>query len=177
MSRLGMPARLDSDDAAVLCELLHAEEAHYRRLLRLAWRQTSYLRRQDVPRLEINAEQWTKYLPRADTARVKREAYLSELAVKLDLNDDSLAPQLLLDRADIEQKKRIDAAVERLLEVANKLNRQNELNRQLADFCLELAHEESEIFKQGVLEDPSGCYEDDACKTTAAPGKVFIRQA
>jgi hypothetical protein len=162
---------------ALLCDLLGAEVTQYRRLLRLAWRQTSYLRRQDVQRLEINAEQWQKYLPLADTARIKRETYLSELATKFDLKDDRLAPQLLLDRADNEQKRQISVAVQNLLEVANQLNRQNALNRQLADFCLELAHEESEIFKRGVLEDPSGCYEDDARKTKAPPGKVIIRQA
>jgi len=177
MSRHRNEARLDTIDVQALCNLLEREELEYRRLLRLAWRQNGYLRRQDVQRLESNAEQWQKFLPLADAARIKREEFISEIALKLGIHDERLAPQFLLNFADNNQRQALNAAVGQLVHTASDLNKQNELNRQLADFCLELAREEGEIFKNGVLEDPTSCYADDAQKSTAPPGKVITRQA
>jgi hypothetical protein len=75
------------------------------------------------------------------------------------------------------QRQTLNKAVGRLIEAVGDLNRQNEMNRQLADFCLELTREEGAIFKRGVLEDPAGCYEEDAKKSHAPPGTVIIRRA
>jgi len=177
MNSSGKRIRLRPADVSTLCDLLMFEEKEYRRLLRLAWRQTGYLRRQDVQRLENNAEQWRKYLPQADAARIRREAFLSKLADQLGLADERLAPQFLLDRADNNQRTMISEAVHRLVDVTSDLNRQNELNRQLTGFCLELAYEENRIFQEVVLEDPGGGYEDTARKTKSAPGKVIRRRA
>ena len=177
MTQTSLQKPLSPADVGTLCDLLGQEEQEYRRLLRLAWRQSGYLRRQDVPRLEKNAEQWQMYLPQADAARIKREAFIGELAGGRELVDERPAPQLLLDRADNMQRQTLNKAVGRLLEAVGDLNRQNEMNRQLADFCLELTREEGAIFKRGVLEDPAGCYEDDAKKSQAPPGKVIIRRA
>ena len=68
-------------------------------------------------------------------------------------------------------------AVQRLAATAADLGRQNEMNGQLARFCLDLICEEAEIFKQGVLEDPAGRYAGDARKAVGSPGKVIARQA
>jgi hypothetical protein len=170
-------AHLEPADIEILCDLLDREEREYRRLLRLAWRQNGYLRRQDLQRLEMNADQWQKYLPLADAARIKREEFLSDLSLRMELGDERRASQYLIECADIEYRQILREAVQRLIGTASDLNRQNELNRHLADFCLDLTREEAEIFKQGVLEDPVGCYEDDAQKSKSRPGKVIIRQA
>ncbi len=168
---------LPREEARRLCSLLAAEEQEYRRLLRLAWRQAGYLRRGDVARLEHNAAEWQRYLAQARAARERREAATGELADRLGLNADRHAPQFLLDLADNESKAEIRAAVEVVVTKAAELSRQNELNRQLAGFCLDLASEEAEIFRRCVLEDPAGCYAGDARKAQAGPGGVFIKQA
>jgi len=53
-------------DCRLLTSLMDTEDLNYRRLLRLAWRQNSYMKRQDVDRLEANAADWAKHLPTAD---------------------------------------------------------------------------------------------------------------
>lgn len=72
-------------DLRRLAELLENEESQYRRLLRLAWRQNSYMKRQDVVRLETNSREWNRYLPLANQARGAREKYLVQMAGDLGL--------------------------------------------------------------------------------------------
>lgn len=160
-----------------LCELLGEEDRQYRRLLRLAWRQNRYLRRQDVARLEHNSGQWQKYLPDAAGARERRERFVTELMRTLDVSEDRFTPQFLVDRADHESGKMLREIVAGLARTTDDLNRQTELNRRLGAFCLELSREEAEIFRRAVTEDPAGCYDDEAGRTTAPPGGIFIRQA
>ncbi|NCQ34572.1 hypothetical protein GW813_05720, partial [bacterium] len=72
-------------DLQRLAELLENEESQYRRLLRLAWRQNSYMKRQDVDRLETNAREWNRYLPLANQARSAREKFLAYMGGNLGL--------------------------------------------------------------------------------------------
>jgi hypothetical protein len=169
--------RLSSGQVGRLCDLLGAEDRHYRRLLRLAWRQNRYLRRQDIGRLEFNAGQWRQFLPEARAARRERESYMGDLATGLGVAKEEITPQYLLDRADHENGERLRAVVIRVARAAADLDRQCELNRRLSRFCLELAQEEARIFREAVLEDPSGCYDGVAERTQAPPGGLFIRQA
>lgn len=168
---------LRAEDSKTLCSLLAAEFWEYRRLLRLAWRQNHYLRRHDVGRLENNAAEWRKYLPTAEAARCRREQFLGELQERLGLEDQEATPQLFLKNADHEGSTEVRDALAELVRTAGDLCRQNEINRQLAGFCCDLVREEAEIFKRCVLEDPVGCYEEDAQRTVAAPGGVLTRQA
>ena len=52
----------------------------------------------------------------------------------------------LLDYTGTEAKKDVSRSLNRVRQVAAKLARQNELNRLLAEFCLDLVQEEAEIF-------------------------------
>jgi hypothetical protein len=174
-SRNGAP--LPRQDARRLCAVLGAEEREYRRLLRLAWRQAAYLRRGDVDRLEGNAREWQRCLAATRRAREIRETVTAEITTRLGLRRDRQEPQFLLDLADNESRREIRAAVEAVVTKAAELGRQNELNRQLAGFCLDLVSEEAEIFRRAVLEDPAGRYAGDARKAQAGPGGVFIKQA
>ena len=104
-----------------LAVLMDAEEGHYRRLLRLAWRQNSYMKRQDVDRLDANAADWSRHLPEADQARIARERLVTDLAslsgVKIppgQIND-------LLDYTDIRTKQQVQDALGRLRNTAAQL--------------------------------------------------------
>ncbi len=157
--------------------LLDKEEALYRRLLRLAWRQNSYMKRQDVDRMEANAGEWSLYLPAASAARAERESAVVELAER---QGKTIPPDTLngiLAGAGSGSRNRVMASLARLKGTVRRLARQNELNRLLADFCLDLAREESEIFKRCVLDDPSGCYGHNAQRADRGPGGVIVRQA
>jgi hypothetical protein len=170
-------ALLDFDDCRRLGVLLHEEARHYRRLLRLAVRQNSYMQRQDVDRLASNAREWATYLPRADAARIARERLLNRLAGARDLSGPAASVEGLLEHTDLTARPAVINALREVRHAAARLARQNEQNRILAEFCLDLAREETEIFKRVVLEDPTGCYDDGARNTERGPGGVIVRQA
>lgn len=160
--------RLLPEEAAGLCELLAGEEREYRRLRRLAWRQTAYLKRRDASRLAGNAEEWRHFLPLADAARRRREASLAAVGARLGLPGERPTTESLLTRADSTQRAVLRAAVRRLTETAGDLYRQNGLNVMLARFCLELVTEEAAIFRQCVRDDQAGCYEGPGQRSTAS---------
>ncbi|MHB8079881.1 MAG: flagellar export chaperone FlgN [Candidatus Krumholzibacteriia bacterium] len=174
----GKPAaRLFPEEAAVLCDLLAAEEREYRRLRRLAWRQTAYLKRRDAARLESNAGEWRHFLPLADAARQRREANLRAVGARLALPAARLTTESLLTRADAAQREALRTAVRRLTDTAGDLYRQNGLNVMLARFCLELVAEEAAIFRQCVMDDPAGCYEGHGQRSTASGACIVQHRA
>ena len=177
---LGTPAgRMRPDEAAALCRLLDEEEMQYRRLRRLAWRQTAYLKRRDAERLEKNAHEWRQFVPLAEAARRRREAHVAALARHLGEAEGTLAGPELAARAGPPHRERIAAAVCRLAATAGDLYRQNGLNALLARFCLELVQQEADIFRQVVTGDPSGGYAESGRRAAGAgaTGSVIWRRA
>ena len=164
-------------DCRQLAAMLQDEERHYRRLLRLAWRQNSYMKRQDVDRLESNAVEWAHFLPAADRCRIGRERLVAALGQRVGIVVPPGRVSDLLDYVEPATRREVEAAVARLRVTAGRLARQNELNRMLAEFSLELAEEESQIFRRCVLEDPSGRYGGDAKATGRGPGGFLVKQA
>lgn len=162
-------------DWAQLADLLEAEEAHYRRLLRLAWRQNSYMKRQDVDRLEANAADWTRHLGPADAARIARERCCDALHRRVGSAARGVGP--LLGHSSGTERTRLETGLAQLRRTAARLARQNELNRHLAAFCIDLAREETRIFQDCVLDDPAGCYGRDARSARRGAGGVIARQA
>lgn len=171
------PNLLQPDDGRRLARLLGEELAHYRRLLRLAWRQNSYMKRQDVDRLAANAQDWGRWIPAADRARLARERLVASLGERLGVAIPPGRVGDLLDYAGAEHRAVVGGLLRDIRATAGTLARQNALNRQLAEFCLDLAHEEAEIFKRCVLQDPAGCYRGDARQNDRGPGGVIVRQA
>ena len=169
--------RLKNEDCRQLGDVLTSESRHYRRLLRLAWRQNSYMQRQDVDRLEANAHEWARYLPLANEARLARERFVARLAAKSGLAIPPGRVEDLLDYTHPDSKRSVTGALGSVRQAAAKLARQNELNRLLAEFCLDLVHEEAEIFKNAVLENPAGCYDEEARNKGRGPGGVIVKQA
>jgi hypothetical protein len=171
------PNLLQPDEGRLLAGLLREELTHYRRLLRLAWRQNSYMKRQDVDRLAANARDWGRWIPAADRARLARERLVASLALRLGVSIPPGRVGDLMDYAAADQRAVVDALLAEIRHTAGRLARQNGHNRQLAEFCIDLAHEEAEIFKRCVLQDPSGCYRGDAKQSDRGPGGVLVRQA
>jgi len=169
--------RLENDDCRRLGSILDHESHEYRRLLRLAWRQNSYMQRQDVDRLEANAREWARYLPLANEARITRERYVGGLAKRMGLIIPPNRVEDLLDYTEPGIKRTVTSALGGVRQTAAKLARQNELNRLLAEFCLDLVNEEAEIFKSAVLDNPAGCYDGEAQNKRSGPGGVLVRQA
>lgn len=164
-------------DVRLLGSALTREKDNYRRLLRLAWRQNSYMKRQDVDRLDANSRDWARHLPRADEARISRERVVSDLAAKVGVTIPPGRVEDLLDYTSTEGKTFVRGALDDLRHAAARLARQNEMNRTLAEFCLDLSREETEVFRRTVLEDPNGSYDDEAQSSTRGPGGVVHRQA
>lgn len=167
----------EKESCNLLASLLEVETRHYRRLLRLAWRQNSYMRRQDVDRLDFNAQEWSRYLPLADEARIARERFIQDMAMGKGLPVGNLRMETIIQQSCPEGKGDLEQALNNLRAVSVRLSRQNELNRQLAEFCLDLAREEADLFKRTVLDDPTGCYGQNAQTTTLGPGGVLVKQA
>jgi len=103
------------------------------------------------------------------------EVLLEEFLKPMGLSQNQVALSMRVPARRINEivhgKRRITA------DTALRLARQNELNRALAEFCLDLVREESEIFKRCVLDDPSGCYGEDALRADRGPGGVLVKQA
>lgn len=164
-------------DCRRLADLLEWEEEHYRRLLRLAWRQNFYMKRQDVHRLEANARDWARHLPAANLAKAARERFLVEMAGRTASGGGRGLVGAFLGCASTETRDRLQNGLTGLRRTVGKLARQNELNRTLSEFCLDLVREETEIFKRCVLENPAGCYGENARNADRGPGGVLVRTA
>ena len=169
-------ARLADEDGRLLASLLEIEDRHYRRLLRLAWRQNSYMKRQDVHRLEANAADWARHLPPATEARAARERFVRQLAAETGRDGDVRARDLLAALTP-EARRDVEAALAVLDRTVARLARQNEMNRHLAEFCLDMAREEARIYRDVLLDDPAGTYDGSARATQRGAGGMLVRQA
>jgi hypothetical protein len=135
------------------------------------------MKRQDVDRLEANAGDWARCLPSANESRLAREHQVRRIGEKMGISIPPGRLQDLLPHLTPETGQLLQEALNQLRTTAVRLARQNELNRDLAQFCLDLAQEEAEIFKKCVLNDPAGCYSGKARTTNRGPGGVLVRQA
>lgn len=175
-----MSATLNVDGATAvqlreLGDLLAAEAACYGELLELAREQGQLMRDQDLDGLAENTQRWQQSLPLADSTRIRRE----RLAAELMTGDGLTASASLtgwLPRLPAVHRDGLEPAVRRVRATVRALDRQNELNRRLAEFCLDLVEEEAAIFRRAVLTDPSGRYDGAARCTQSAPGGVLERQ-
>ena len=165
------------DECRSLAALLEVEERHYRRLHRLAVRQNSYMKRQDVDRLAANSQEWSRYLAEANEARIARERFVGELARRSGIAIPPGNLEDLIAHTQPEVQRQVRRSLADLKATTRRLGRQNALNHQVAGFCLDLAREEVRIFKNCVTEDAKGCYTDGARPGCKGPGGVLVRQA
>jgi hypothetical protein len=175
-----MSATLNVDGATAvqlreLSDLLDAEADCYADLLELARQQGRLMRDQDLAGLAENTQNWQQSLPLADGARIRRERLAAELMTR---GTDAAARTLTawLPNLPALHRDGLEPAVQRVSATVRALERQNELNRRLAEFCLDLVEEEAAVFRRAVLTDPSGRYDGAARCTQSGPGGVLERQ-
>ncbi len=158
-----------------LCALLEDEAEQYAILLALAMEQEHCMEHHDVPALAENAQRWQQSLPPADAVRIQRERCAAALLATVASRPTSLTAAL--PALPPTARRELAPRLTRVRRAALALARQNELNRRLAAFCLDLVAEEASLFRRGVLEDPAGCYDGEARPTQSGPGGVLVRQA
>ncbi|MBU0743691.1 flagellar protein FlgN [bacterium] len=170
------PPGLEPAEASSLQALLAEEEGAYRRLLRLAVRQNRYLRQQDLVRLEANAAEWRRFLPRAETARASRESYLVGLGERHDIGRSWLSMSRLARNTRGDHGRDLRDGLRVWEETTGELMRQNSLNGMLARFCLGLVDEETAILCRGMT-GRDGCYDARGGERKGACAGVIIRKA
>jgi len=176
-----MSATLNVDGATAvklreLTDLLDAEADCYAHLLGLAREQSQLMRDQDLAGLAENTHNWQQSLPLADGARIRRERLAAELMTRSDQVGGAATLSAWLPKLPPLHREGLEPAVMRVRATVQALDRQNELNRRLAEFCLDLVAEEAAVFRRAVLTDPSGRYDGAARCTQSAPGGVLERQ-
>jgi hypothetical protein len=163
-------------EARSLQALLATEETAYRRLLRLAVRQNRYLRRQDLARLEANADEWRRHLPGAESARALRERYLEQLGDDRGIERGALSMSGLARGTGGDHGRELRCRLRAWEETTGELMRQNSLNGMLARFCLGLVDEEAAILCRGMT-GKDGCYDASGGERKGACAGVIVRQA
>lgn len=172
MTETKLPSRTLQDLAAVLQE----EQGHYETLLDLARRQGVMMTGHDIEQLEENARRMTEGLAAADLVRIRRE----RLASQVMSADGAAVPGSLrtwLETQPAAVRAILDEPVQAVRRTAGELARTNEMNRRLANFCLDLVEEEAAVLRRCLLEDPAGRYDSGAQPARNDQGGVLHRQA
>ncbi len=130
-----------------------------------------------MDRLEANAGEWGVFLPRANEARLARERFVGQMGEAIGRPIPPNKMTDILEFTDAGTRKKVVLAIRRLQDTTLRLARQNELNRNLAEYCLDLAGEETKIFQRCLTEDPDGCYDGEAKPNGRTPGGFVHRQA
>lgn len=167
---------LAAAEARSLLALLGDEREAYRRLLRLAVRQNRYLRRQDLARLEANADEWRRHMPQAESARALRESYLIQLGDNRGLSRGELSMSRLARQTGGAHGRDLRRGLRGWEETTAELMRQNSLNGMLARFCLGLVDEEASVLCRG-MSGKDGCYDSRGGERRGTPAGVIVRQA
>ncbi|MCP4800724.1 MAG: hypothetical protein GY893_12325 [bacterium] len=167
--------RITADQISKLEGLLSAETFEYCRLHRIAIKQNSYLRRRDVKRIEHNAQEWAKYLPLAENAKMGRESML---------RDEIGFSEKHLNSINIDDLKKLAGSLPgSFCETWDKwkssiadLERQNSLNGVLAHFCLELVSDELGAIREDCS-DEQDCYDTQGEIPGGRINSVITRRA
>jgi hypothetical protein len=159
-----------------LSDLLEAEADCYVHLLELARQQGQLMRDQDLIGLAENTQNWQQLLPLADSARIRRERQAAALMANHGPAVGPITLTAWLPSLPLLHREDLEPAVRRVRATVRALDRQNELNRRLAEFCCDLVEEEASVFRRAVLTDPSGRYDGAARCTESGPGGVLERQ-
>ena len=152
-SRVPRPAVVDA-----LSSVLNEERRHYERLLELARQQGAMMTSHDLDGLQANARAMSDGLAAAQSVRIRRE----QLAVDLMRQAGTEEPRSLgawLQEQPADLRVALEDPVQAVRRTAGELARTNEMNRRLANFCLDLVEEEAALLRRCLLADPAGCYD------------------
>ena len=159
-----------------LSEVLQEERGHYEQLLELARFQGRQMTSHDLEGLEDSAQKIGDGLTAADEVRIRRERLASYVIQQSGAeNASGLSGWLETQPPSVQQI--LAVPVQSVRRVAGELARTNEMNRRLANFCLDLVEEEAALLRRCLLEDPAGRYDSGAQPTQNEQGGVLSRQA
>jgi len=166
-----------ADDLNRLCALLEEETKAYKRLRRLAVRQNHFMRTQDTERLESNTREWECVLPEVKALRDERERLQRSLVERHGWPRDVETLEQWAERNGHPEVERLVELRDEWREAAEDLARQNELNGNLAKFCLDLVADEAEVFRRGVQDVDGGSYDENGKKSDSGTGGVVTHRA
>lgn len=166
-----------AEDLIQLCEYLEEETLAYRLLWQLAVRQNQCLRRQDTEKLEANTREWETILPEVQNLRFAREKIQRSLVEQRGWPRDLETLEEWAARNGHPQADRLIVVRDEWQTAAEDLARQNDLNGNLAKFCLDLVMDEAEVFRQGVQGADGGAYDENGKKSDAGTGGVVTHRA
>ena len=159
-----------------LTSILAQEQQHYEQLLALANRQGQLMTSHDLDGLQTNARELSQGLAAAQAVRLQREKLASEMMQGAGSKEaNSLSVWLHEQPATVQEV--LMEPVQAVRRTAGELARTNEMNRRLANFCLDLVEEEAALLRRCLLADPAGCYDRGAQPTQNEMGGVLKRQA
>ncbi len=172
MTETTFPEQTLQDLHAVLQE----ENGQYEALLGLAQSQGVMMTSHDIEGLEENARQMSEGLSDADSVRIRRERLASDLmSLSGARTPGSLSAWLDTQPENIQGT--LTGPLQSVRRTAGELARTNEMNRRLANFCLDLVEEEAALLRRCLLEDPAGRYDSGANPAKNGQGGVLHRQA
>jgi hypothetical protein len=174
MAQISTPAA--AGVVETLADVLREEQWHYAALLALAEQQGQLMTSHDLEGLQANAHALSDGLAAVQTVRQRRE----QLAGELMGADAASAPRNLsawLQQQPLPLQEMLLAPALTVRRTAGELARTNEMNRRLANFCLDLVEEEAALLRRCLLADPAGCYDRGAQPARNEQGGVLKRQA
>lgn len=176
MTTTAVSASINLDAVSRLSMVLQEEQGHYMTLLDLAQTQGVLMTTHDFEGLDANALRITEELASADSVRIQREIMASEVLHSAGASVDESLSSWLESQSD-EIRQHLDTPVRNVRRIAGELARANEMNRRLANFCLDLVEEEAAILRRCLLEDPAGCYDNGANPASNDHAGVITRKA
>ena len=159
-----------------LSDVLQEERGHYENLLELARFQGCQMTSHDLEGLEHSALKMGEGLTAADAVRIRRERLASDV-MRQSGTETARGLTSWLETQPPAVQQILAVPVQSVRRVAGELARTNEMNRRLANFCLDLVEEEAVLLRRCLLEDPAGCYDSGAQPTQNEQGGVLSRQA
>jgi len=169
-------ARVDLDQQVTALETaLRRECLHYELLVEMATSQGQLMTGTDLEAVGNSASTLSDGLVTADLLRQERERLANEIMAADNGEGSRLSAWLTNQSADIQQ--RLGGPVARVREAGKKLLVQNEKNRRLANFCLDLVEEEAQVLRRCFTENQAGCYNRAANTATDDLGSMLHKKA
>jgi len=155
---------------------LAEEGQRYTALLDLASAQSRHMTGADLDAIAGNAAAMATGLAQADALRQRREQLARDLMTASGHEPTGRLSAWLEDQSP-ELRERLGRQVAAVRRAGELLLGQNEKNRRLASFCLDLVEEEAQVLRRALLHDSTGCYDRGAQPTHEGGGRMLQKKA
>ncbi|MEZ4388790.1 MAG: flagellar export chaperone FlgN [Candidatus Krumholzibacteriia bacterium] len=169
-------APIDTERQVMALEqALQDEGRRYERLYELALDQGRRMTGTDLDALAASAAALAEGLAEVEQVRARREQLAFGLMATT--GERTLRLTAWLETQPAELRERLGHRVAAVRAAGQRLLRQNEKNRRLASFCLDLVEEEAQMLRRSVLHDPAGCYDRGAHPARDGGGHMLQKKA